>query len=65
MLTYPNVFGNFGDAVSRPVVRAKSGKERARERQANIAKNPLILAQFYPGSQMFKSKRLCFAKAAP
>ena len=33
-----------------PVVRAKSGKVRARERLANIGKIPLILAQFYPWS---------------
>ena len=29
----------------------KSGKERARERLANIGKIPLILAQFYPWSR--------------
>ena len=33
-----------------PLVLAKSGKERARERLANIGKIPLILEQFYPWS---------------
>ena len=36
--------------LSCPVVRVKSGKERARERSANIGKIPLILAEFCPWS---------------
>ena len=36
--------------LSCPVVRAKSGKERARERLANIGKILLILEQFFPWS---------------
>ena len=44
--------------LSWSVIRAKSGRELARERLANIGKIPVILAQVYPWSQ-FSSINVC------